>query len=93
MAHAETWGMSRWIPTLVLVLGLGITASAHAEGRVDWSQYLEPPGAKPMAVRTTTTVASADPVAPSRGKKAKVATKKPSKPAKAKRKARGSKRR
>jgi hypothetical protein len=89
--------MSRWLPTLVLVLGLGIATSAQAEGRVDWSQYLEPPGARPMPVRstTTTTVAAADPpVAASRGKTAKVTKKKATKPkAKAKRKARAGKRR
>lgn len=87
--------MSRWIPTLVLVLGLGIVASAHAEGRVDWTQYLEPPGARPMPVRSTTTVAAAEPpVAASRGKKAKVVKTKSTKPAKAKRKsARAGKRR
>ena len=87
--------MSRWIPTLVLVLGLGIAASANAESRVDWSQYLEPPGARPMPVRSTTTVAAADPpVAASRGKTAKVSKKKATKPkAKAKRKARAGKRR
>jgi hypothetical protein len=79
--------MSRWLPSLVLVLGLGIAASAHAEGRVDWSQYLEPPGARPMPVRSTTTVAAADqPIAKSRGKPAKVVKKKATKPAKAKRK-------
>ncbi len=88
--------MSRWIPALVLVLGLGIATSARAEGRVDWSQYLEPPGAKPMAVRSTTTVAAADPPAASpRGKKAKLTKKKPAKSAKAKKKksARSGKRR
>ena len=79
--------MSRWIPALALVLGLGIATSADAGGRVDWSEYLEPPGAKPIPVRTTTTVATADaPVATSRGKTAKIAKKKATKPSKAKRK-------
>ncbi len=79
----------------MLVLGLGITGSARAEGRVDWSQYLEPPGARPMPVRSTTTVAAADaPVVASRGKKAKIAKTRATKPVKAKRKsARAGKRR
>jgi hypothetical protein len=87
--------MSRWIPGLALVLGLGIATSAHAERGVDWSQYLEPKGARPMPVRASPTVATADaPAARSRGKQTKV-TKKPAKksPAKAKRKARAGKRR
>lgn len=84
--------MSRWITAVALVLGLGISSAADAGGRVDWSDYLEPPGAKPMAVRSTTSVAEA-PVA-SRGKKAKLTKKKPTKSAKAKRKsARSGKRR
>ncbi len=37
------------ISTLVLLAGLGIGTNARAAGRVDWSEYLEPPGsARPL---------------------------------------------
>lgn len=42
---------SSWVLVLMLGLGLGIGHEARAGGKVDWSQYLEPPGAraKPVA--------------------------------------------
>ena len=43
--------MRRWIPSFVIafVIGLGFGASARAERKVDWSEYLEPPGpARPL---------------------------------------------
>lgn len=58
---------------VVVILALGLSASvAHAD-HVDWSQYLEPPGAKPMPVKAGDTPAIA--------KQSKTATK--AKPARA----------
>lgn len=36
---------------IVLLVGLGISHDAQAAGKVDWSEYLEPPGAR-TPVRT-----------------------------------------
>ncbi len=49
--------LSRSLSALIVVLGLGLGQQAHAGGSVDWSDYLEPPGARPPAVRATPTVA------------------------------------
>jgi hypothetical protein len=42
--------LRRWCPSLALILGLGLGTSARAGGKVDWSEYLEPPGARPMPI-------------------------------------------
>lgn len=47
-----------WIVLVVLGLGLG---EARAEKKVDWSQYLEEPGARTKYTRTTPTVAKPEP--------------------------------
>ena len=52
------------LPALVLLVGLGIGKTARAGGKVDWSEYLEPPGAqqrplKKEAVAQPAPVASA----------------------------------
>jgi len=53
---ADTPGMKRWI--LAIVVGLGLLApAARADKRVDWSEYLEPPGSRPMPVRSSPAVA------------------------------------
>lgn len=36
---------------IVLLVGLGISHDAQAAGKVDWSEYLEPPGSR-TPVRT-----------------------------------------
>ena len=54
----STLHLRTMLRNLVLLIGLGLTATARAE-HVDWSQYLEPPGAKPMPVRTTQAPAAA----------------------------------
>ena len=60
--------MKRWI--LAIVVGLGLVApAARADKRVDWSEYLEPPGARPMPVKSTPSTAEA----PAKGSKAKPA--------------------
>ena len=48
-----------WI-VLGLVLGLGL-GEARAEKKVDWSQYLEEPGARTKYTRTSPTVAKPEP--------------------------------
>lgn len=65
-------------PVLALVLGVGITREARAGGKVDWSDYLEPPGARPVPVKHVDTAPPTEARAPSR------ATKKAAKAAKAK---------
>jgi len=48
--------MKRWILAVVVGLGL-VSPAARADKRVDWSEYLEPPGARPMPVRSSPKVA------------------------------------
>jgi len=89
--------MSRWIPVLVVAFSLGLVASAHADKRVDWTPYLEKPGARPLPIKPTDTPkARATP----RTKKAKVANKRSAKSsskakakAKSKRRARAARKR
>jgi len=68
----------RFVPALFVVIGLGWSVEARAD-KVDWSEYLEPPGAKPPVARS-----SAKPAAAPRATKQSTAKKrtKPSKPAK-----------
>lgn len=75
--------MKRWI--LAIVVGLGLLApAARADKRVDWSEYLEPPGSRPMPVRSSPAVAQ------SPAKATKAAKAKPAKRvAKAKAKSKG----
>ena len=47
--------LSALIVVLGVVLGLGLGEQARAGGSVDWSDYLEPPGAR-TPVRATPTV-------------------------------------
>ena len=57
---------------LAIVVGLGLIApAARADKRVDWSDYLEPPGARPMPVRSSPKVAES----PTKAAKAKPAKK------------------
>ena len=60
---------------LVLLVGLGITTEARADRKVDWSEYLEPAGARPpkhaeVALPETATAPTTATKAP-RGKAAK----------------------
>lgn len=65
--------MKRWI--LAVVVGLGLLApAARADQRVDWSDYLEPKGARPMPVKSSPVVAEAPPKA-AKAKPAKRVTK------------------
>ncbi len=48
--------LSRSLFALIVVLGLGLGQQARAGGNVDWSDYLEPPGAR-TPVRATPTAA------------------------------------
>ena len=48
--------LSRSLFALIVVLGLGLGQQARAGGSVDWSDYLEPPGAR-TPVRATPTAA------------------------------------
>lgn len=57
---------------LAVLLTLGFAGVAHAEKKVDWSQYLEPPGSRPTP-RATPTVTESK--AKPRAKKAAKATK------------------
>lgn len=60
--------MKRWI--LAAVVGMGLVApAARADKRVDWSEYLEPPGSRPMPVKSSPVVAEA----PAKASKAKPA--------------------
>ncbi len=43
--------LRRLIPSLVLILGFGLGQEAGAGGKVDWSDYLEPPGARPVPIK------------------------------------------
>jgi hypothetical protein len=45
------------VRNLVLLIGLGLAGGARAD-HVDWGPYLETPGAKPMAVKSTPSVAA-----------------------------------
>lgn len=45
---------SMLLATLVLFLGLGIGREAEAGGKMDWSEYLEPPGARAPVQATPT---------------------------------------
>jgi hypothetical protein len=47
---------SRSLFALIVLLGLGLGQQARAGGSVDWSDYLEPPGAR-TPVRATPTTA------------------------------------
>ena len=65
----------RWLAVLVVFVGVGIAGDARAERKVDWSEYLEPPGARPMKVRASEPVAAAEPRAKAaKGKAAKAKT-------------------
>ena len=64
-----------WLAVLVIFLGVGIAGDAQAGKSVDWSEYLEPPGARPMKVKTSEPVAAPEPRAKeSKGKAAKAKT-------------------
>ena len=54
--------MKRWILAIVVASGL-VAPAARADKRVDWSEYLEPPGARPMPVRSSPKVAESPPKA------------------------------
>lgn len=43
----------RWLSAFVVMVGLGLGAQAHAGGKVDWSDYLEPPGSRPPMKKAT----------------------------------------
>ena len=59
--------MKRWI--LAAVVGMGLLApAARADKNVDWSDYLEPPGSRPMPVKSSPRVAEA----PAKASKANV---------------------
>ena len=74
--------MSKWLPMLV-VLALGGGGEARADMKVDWSEYIEPAGSKPPAVKHQDLVSAAKPTKTARA--APVAAKPAA--AKAKRKA------
>ena len=86
---------SIWLAALVVFVGLGIGGEAQAGAKMDWSEFLEPPGARPPRQVT--------PTATQRPAKAEKASKKVSKAAakkasrarakKAKRSARNNRRR
>ncbi len=85
--------MKRWI--LAAVVGMGLLApAARADKNVDWSDYLEPPGSRPMPVKSSPRVAEAPAKATNAkpAKAAKRATKAKAKP-KAKAKATARKKR
>ncbi|MBA3540578.1 MAG: hypothetical protein H0T79_13290 [Deltaproteobacteria bacterium] len=44
----------RWLLPVAVLLGFGTGSVAGADNKVDWSQYLEPPGTK-TPVRATAT--------------------------------------
>ena len=82
--------MKRWI--LAAVVGMGLIApAARADKGVDWSEYLEPPGARPMPVKSSPRVAEA-PAKATKAKPAKRVAKAKAKP-KAKAKATARKKR
>jgi hypothetical protein len=64
------------LPALVLFVGLGIGNTARAGGKVDWSEYLEPPGAQQRPLKKEA-VAAPEPVASE--PKAKKASRAPAK--------------
>jgi hypothetical protein len=65
-----------WLVVLVVFVGVGIAGDAQANRKVDWSEYLEPPGARPMKVRNSEPVAAPEPRAKAaKGKAAKAKTK------------------
>ncbi|MBA3461835.1 MAG: hypothetical protein H0T46_17880 [Deltaproteobacteria bacterium] len=64
-----------WLAVLVVFVGVGIPGDARAKPKVDWSEYLEPPGARPMKVKTSERVAAPEPRAKeAKGKAAKAKT-------------------
>lgn len=64
-----------WIAVLVVFVGVGIAGDARADRKVDWSEYLEPPGARPMKVKNSAPVAAPEPRAKeAKGKAAKAKT-------------------
>lgn len=72
------------LPAFFLVLGLGTVA--HAEKKVDWSEYLEPPGSPGPALKHTSMPApAAKPAAVAAPAEPKPARKVAKRPAAAKR--------
>jgi hypothetical protein len=66
------------LPALVLFVGLGIGRTARAGGKVDWSEYLEPPGAQQRPLKKEA-VASPEAVASEPAPKAKKGSRAPAK--------------
>jgi len=79
------------LAVLLVFAGVGL---AHAEGKVDWSDYLEPPGSRPMQIKheSKAPAATPDDGASRKAAPTKVASKGKAKTAsKAKAKAKGGK--
>jgi hypothetical protein len=84
--------MKRWIISVVVGLGL-VAPAARADKRVDWSQYLEPPGARPMPVKSSSPRVAEAPVKAAKAKPAKRVSKAKAKKSRAKAKATARKKR
>jgi hypothetical protein len=67
--------MCRLVLVVAVVLGLGM--DARADSKVDWSQFIEKPGDKPLPVTHAVAAAPAPKPAPARATKVAKAFKRP----------------